>query len=59
MKLSASQWCKIQEMLVNLSCPSCLKSKVKLTENKEGNASCEDCGCKFELNPDLHNIITE
>ena len=53
MKLSASQWCKIQEMLANLKCPHCFSGKIKLTEDKEGNANCEDCGCKFEFDPDL------
>ena len=53
MKLTASQWCKIQATLANLGCPGCLSEKVKLTENENENAECEDCGCKFEFNPDL------
>jgi len=54
MKLSPQQWCKIQEMLANLNCPHCFSSHVKLTEEAEGgNAECEDCGCKFEFDPDI------
>ncbi len=53
MKLSASQWCKIQETLANLACPHCFKAKVKLTEDEENNAKCEDCGCTFEFSPDI------
>lgn len=53
MKLNAKQWCKIQETLANLKCPHCVSAKVKLTEGKEANAECKDCGCKFEFNPDI------
>ena len=53
MKLSPRQWCKIQEMLANLKCPNCFSAKVKLTEDDKENADCEDCGCKFEFNPDV------
>ena len=53
MKLSASQWCKIQETLANLKCPHCFSAKVKLSEDEKENANCEDCGCKFEFNPDM------
>jgi len=52
MKLSAKQWCKIQEIIMNLGCPNCFSAKVKLTEDEELNAKCEDCGCAFEFNPD-------
>ena len=53
MKLSASQWCKIQEIIANLKCPHCFSAHVKLTEDDKENAKCEDCGCKFEASPDL------
>jgi hypothetical protein len=53
MKLSTKQWCKIQEILMNLGCPNCVSAKVKLTEKEGKNAECEDCGCKFEWNPDI------
>ena len=53
MKLSAGQWCKIQEALVNLKCPHCFSSKVELTANEKENASCVECGCKFEFDPDI------
>ncbi len=52
-KLSAKQWCKIQEILANLKCPNCVSAKIKLTEDEKGNATCEDCGCKFEFNPEV------
>lgn len=52
MKLSASQWCKIQEALANLKCPHCFSAKCTCTENEGENAKCEDCGCTFEFNPD-------
>ena len=53
MKLSARRWCKIQETLANIKCPSCFSAKVKLTEDEKENAKCEDCGCTFEFNPDI------
>ncbi len=53
MKLSPSQWCKIQEMLANLKCPNCFSAKVNLIEDEKENADCKDCKCKFEYNPDL------
>ena len=53
MKLNAKQWCKIQEALANLKCPHCFSAKVQLSEDEKENANCEDCGCKFEFNPDL------
>ena len=55
MKLSASQLCKIQEVLANLKCPQCFRTHVKLTEETDGgNAKCEDCGCKLEFNPEVN-----
>lgn len=53
MKLKPATWCKIQQFLANLKCPGCFSAKVKLTEDGEGNATCEDCGCKFEFDPDI------
>lgn len=54
MKLSPEQWCKIQEKLANLTCPDCFTAKIKLKDEAEGaNAECEDCGCRFEFNPDM------
>jgi hypothetical protein len=53
MKLGAEKWCKIQEMLANLKCPHCFSGKVKLTEDEQENGTCEDCGCRFEFNPDV------
>ena len=53
MKLSADKWCKIQEALANLKCPHCFSATVKLNENDKENANCEDCGCRFEFDPDL------
>ena len=53
MKLSAGQWCKIQETLANLKCPSCYSAKVKLTQDEKENAKCEDCECVFEFSPEL------
>jgi hypothetical protein len=53
MKLGAEKWCKIQEMLANLKCPHCFSAKVKLTEDEQENGKCEDCGCKFEFDPDV------
>jgi uncharacterized Zn finger protein len=54
MKLSAGQWCKIQEMLANLKCPQCFSTHVKLVEKTgDGNAECEECGCVLEFNPDI------
>jgi hypothetical protein len=54
MKLSPEQWCHIQEKLANLTCPDCFTTNIKLTEETEsGNAKCEDCGCRFEFNPDI------
>ena len=57
MKLSASQWCKIQEALFNLNCPHCFSAKVKLTEDEKENAKCEDCGCTFEFNPEIFGYM--
>ena len=53
MKLDAKQWCKIQETLANLKCPNCFSAKVKLKEEDKDNADCEDCGCRFEFNPEI------
>ena len=53
MKLSKSQWCKIQELMANLKCPKCFSSKVKLKKEEKENATCEDCGCQFEFDPDV------
>ncbi len=53
MKLSASQWCKIQEVLANLKCPHCFSAKVTLAEDDKENAKCEGCGCRFEFDPDI------
>ena len=54
MKISPEKWCKIQEVLANLKCPGCFSAHVKLKEETEGgNAECEDCGCRFEFNPDI------
>ena len=53
MKLNAKQWCHIQETLANLTCPRCFSAKVALTEESAENASCEDCGCRFEFDPDI------
>ena len=53
MKLNEKQWCKIQEALANIRCPHCFSAKVKLSEDKQENAECKDCGCRFEFNPDI------
>jgi len=53
MKISAKQWCKVQEVLANLKCPNCFSAKCTCTEDENENATCEDCGCKFEFNPDI------
>ena len=53
MRLSPEQWCKVQETLANLRCPHCFTAKIKLTEDENGNAHCEECGCKFDFNPEL------
>ena len=53
MKLTPEKWCKIQEMLANLNCPHCFNSHIKLRGEEGDNAECEDCGCKFEFNPDI------
>ena len=53
MKWNASTWCKIQEIFANLKCPGCFSRKVKLTEIEEENATCEDCGCTFEFDPEM------
>jgi hypothetical protein len=53
MKIGAKNWCKIQETLANLKCPGCFSAKVDLKEEDEENAHCEDCGCKFEFDPDI------
>ena len=53
MKLSAQQWCKIQEALANLKCPHCFSAKVKLAEEGQENAECKDCGCQFEFDPEI------
>ena len=53
MKLGPKKWCKIQEFLANLKCPRCFSVRVDLTENKDENAECKDCGCRFEFDPDV------
>ena len=53
MKLNSKQWCKIQETLANLKCPHCFSATVKLAEEEQENAKCEDCGCKFTFDPDI------
>ena len=53
MKLTASQWCKIQEKLADLRCPHCFTANIELTEDEKENAKCKDCGCRFEFNPDV------
>ena len=53
MKLSPEKWCKIQATLANLKCPHCFSAKVQLTEEEKKNATCVDCGCKFEFDPDV------
>ena len=53
MKISPKTWCKIQETLANLTCPSCFSAKVKLSEDDKDNATCEDCSCKFTFDPNL------
>jgi hypothetical protein len=54
MKLSCTQWCRIQEMLANLKCPNCFSAKVKLCpDEKEENAVCEECKCEFTFNPEI------
>ena len=53
MKLGPKAWCKIQETLANIKCPSCFSTKYKLNENEEENATCEECGCKFKVAPDI------
>lgn len=53
MKLNPEQWCKIQDWLANIKCPNCFSAKVKLTQDAKENAKCEDCGCRFEFNPDF------
>ena len=53
MKLSPTEWCKIQKTLADLKCPHCSSARIKLTEDEKGNANCEDCGCKFDFDPDL------
>ena len=58
MKLDPKKWCKIQEIMANLKCPGCFSAKVDLTEDEDENAACEDCGCKFEFNPDIA-VMTE
>ena len=57
MKLKSKQWCKIQEALVNMKCPQCFTTKVKLTEDEGKNATCEGCGCQFEFNPEIIDRI--
>lgn len=52
MKLSKKAWCRIQEILLNLKCPDCFRANIKFSESEEENAECQDCGCKFEFNPD-------
>ncbi len=53
MKLNPSTWCKIQETLVNLSCPNCFSKKIDLTADEDKNAVCEDCECTFTFAPDI------
>ena len=53
MKISPKTWCKIQETLANLKCPGCFSAEVKLSEDDEDNATCEDCGYKFTFDPDI------
>jgi len=54
MKLSPEKWCEIQEVLANLKCPGCFSTHIKLKDEAEGgNAECEDCGCRFEFDPNL------
>ena len=59
MKVSAKQWCKIQEVLANLKCPDCFSAKVKLNENEDENAECKDCGCTFEFDPEIADRLVE
>lgn len=53
MKMSCGSWCKVQEALANLKCPSCFSTEVKCTEDETKNATCEKCGCEFKFNPDI------
>jgi hypothetical protein len=53
MKLSCSQWCHVQEVLANLKCPNCFSAKVKLCEEKEKNAECQECQCRFDFDPEI------
>ena len=53
MKISKRQWCKIQQFFANLKCPHCFSVKVDLKETDDENAECQDCGCKFEFNPEV------
>jgi hypothetical protein len=55
MKLSCSQWCHVQELLANLKCPNCFSAKVKLCEEKEKeeNAECQECQCRFDFDPEI------
>ena len=53
-KISKKNLCRIQETLINLSCPSCDSNLVTLKDtDDEHNAECKDCGCKFEFHPDI------
>lgn len=54
MKLSCKHICKLQEFLANLKCPHCFSAKVQLCEEeKNENATCESCGCRFEFRPEF------
>jgi predicted RNA-binding Zn-ribbon protein involved in translation (DUF1610 family) len=54
MNLSCAHWCKIKEFIANLKCPQCFSAKVTLCEEeREDNAACESCGCKFKFNPEM------
>ena len=59
MKIKPHTWCKIQEVLANLKCPDCFSAKVKLNENEDENAACEDCGCAFEFDPDIGDRLVD
>lgn len=54
MKISHKNWCKIQEAMINLSCPTCGGKLVTLKDTEhQHNAHCDKCGCQFEFNPDV------
>jgi transcription elongation factor Elf1 len=53
-KVSKRNLCKIQESLINMSCPTCNSNLVTLKDtDEEHNAECKDCGCNFEYTLDL------